>query len=222
MTDFCAEVALEARQRNPRAAVEMARAVLRTTEDRSEWAIAERAIGLALRDEIGIDFLPDLKAGWAVEAKKARPRTHFHTLLGELLPGASVNLVFEFSNGAAPLTVTRPNMVRRLNVDMGNLRGLVRSGGEERRDGLAQQQLPNTHRRRQQLQRRIFGTKLVSPAMQGLQHGRIRRIGLHQDSNLRTQHTQTHGCRADLCQGPTQPGNTYRTRISASCLGQLQ
>lgn len=50
MTDFCAEDALEARQRNPRAAVEMARAVLRTTEDRSEWAIAERAIGLALRE----------------------------------------------------------------------------------------------------------------------------------------------------------------------------
>ncbi|MFS8096035.1 CHAT domain-containing protein [Lentzea alba] len=50
MTDFCAEDALEARQRNPRAAVEMARAVLRTTDDRSEWAIAERAIGLALRE----------------------------------------------------------------------------------------------------------------------------------------------------------------------------
>ncbi|MEU7478049.1 CHAT domain-containing protein [Lentzea sp. NPDC042327] len=50
MTDFCAEDALAARQRNPRAAVEMARAVLRATEDRSEWAIAERAIGLALRE----------------------------------------------------------------------------------------------------------------------------------------------------------------------------
>ncbi len=50
MTDFSAEDALEARQRNPRAAVEMARAVLRTTEDRAEWAIAERAIGLALRE----------------------------------------------------------------------------------------------------------------------------------------------------------------------------
>ncbi|HEX8868896.1 MAG TPA: hypothetical protein VF821_24765, partial [Lentzea sp.] len=50
MTDFCAADALEARQRNPRAAVEMARAVLRTTEDRAEWSIAERAIGLALRE----------------------------------------------------------------------------------------------------------------------------------------------------------------------------
>ncbi len=50
MTDFCAEDALEARQRNPRAAIEMARVVLRATEDRSEWAIAERAIGLALRE----------------------------------------------------------------------------------------------------------------------------------------------------------------------------
>jgi predicted Rossmann fold flavoprotein len=37
-------------------------------------------------DEIGIDFLPDQAAGWAVAAKRARPRTHFHTLLGELLP----------------------------------------------------------------------------------------------------------------------------------------
>ncbi|MCG8924589.1 tetratricopeptide repeat protein, partial [Lentzea sp. CC55] len=50
MTDFCAEDALEARQRNPREAVEMARAVLRATTDRSERAIAERAIGLALRE----------------------------------------------------------------------------------------------------------------------------------------------------------------------------
>jgi predicted Rossmann fold flavoprotein len=38
-------------------------------------------------EEIGIDFLPDREAGWAVAAKRARPRTHFHTLLGELLPG---------------------------------------------------------------------------------------------------------------------------------------
>jgi predicted Rossmann fold flavoprotein len=38
-------------------------------------------------EEIGIDFLPALEPGWAVEAKRARPRTHFHTVLGELLPG---------------------------------------------------------------------------------------------------------------------------------------
>lgn len=50
MTDFSAQDALEARQRDPRAAVEMARAVLRETEDRSECSIAERAIGLALRE----------------------------------------------------------------------------------------------------------------------------------------------------------------------------
>jgi predicted Rossmann fold flavoprotein len=38
-------------------------------------------------EEIGIGFLPDQVAGWALAAKRARPRTHFHTLLGELLPG---------------------------------------------------------------------------------------------------------------------------------------
>jgi predicted Rossmann fold flavoprotein len=38
-------------------------------------------------EEIGIDFLPDAAADWAVAAKRARPKTHFHTLLGELLPG---------------------------------------------------------------------------------------------------------------------------------------
>ena len=38
-------------------------------------------------EEIGIDFLPDRPADWALAAKHARPRTHFHTLLGELLPG---------------------------------------------------------------------------------------------------------------------------------------
>ncbi len=37
-------------------------------------------------EEIGVDFLPDLAAGWALAAKQARPKTHFHTLLGELLP----------------------------------------------------------------------------------------------------------------------------------------
>ncbi len=37
-------------------------------------------------EEVGIDFLPDSAADWAVAAKRARPRTHFHTLLAELLP----------------------------------------------------------------------------------------------------------------------------------------
>ena len=36
-------------------------------------------------EEIGIDFLPDQPADWAVAAKRARPKTHFHTLLGERL-----------------------------------------------------------------------------------------------------------------------------------------
>ena len=36
--------------------------------------------------EIGIDFLPGLDATWPIEAKRERPRTHFHTLLGEKLP----------------------------------------------------------------------------------------------------------------------------------------
>jgi len=38
-------------------------------------------------EEIGIDFLPGRAADWAVAAKRARPKTHFHTLLGEVLPG---------------------------------------------------------------------------------------------------------------------------------------
>jgi predicted Rossmann fold flavoprotein len=38
-------------------------------------------------EEIGIDFLPDRAPGWSVAAKRARPKTHFHTLLGEALPG---------------------------------------------------------------------------------------------------------------------------------------
>ena len=36
---------------------------------------------------VGVDFLPSQEPGWAIAAKRARPRTHFHTLLGELLPG---------------------------------------------------------------------------------------------------------------------------------------
>jgi predicted Rossmann fold flavoprotein len=38
-------------------------------------------------EEIGIDFLPGQAADWGLAAKRARPKTHFHTLLGELLPG---------------------------------------------------------------------------------------------------------------------------------------
>jgi predicted Rossmann fold flavoprotein len=37
-------------------------------------------------EQVGIDFLPGRPRGWLVEAKRARPRTHFHTLLGEALP----------------------------------------------------------------------------------------------------------------------------------------
>ncbi|WP_324751405.1 NAD(P)/FAD-dependent oxidoreductase [Sphingomonas sp. LY54] len=35
---------------------------------------------------VGIDFLPSQEPDWAVTAKRERPRTHFHTLLGEQLP----------------------------------------------------------------------------------------------------------------------------------------
>jgi predicted Rossmann fold flavoprotein len=38
-------------------------------------------------EEIGVDFLPGQAVDWALAAKRARPKTHFHTLLGELLPG---------------------------------------------------------------------------------------------------------------------------------------
>jgi predicted Rossmann fold flavoprotein len=37
-------------------------------------------------EQIGIDFLPSLDEAWLIEAKRARPRIHFHTILGELLP----------------------------------------------------------------------------------------------------------------------------------------
>ncbi|HLL58648.1 MAG TPA: aminoacetone oxidase family FAD-binding enzyme, partial [Allosphingosinicella sp.] len=37
-------------------------------------------------EQIGIDFLPAQPKGWAIHAKRSRPRTHFHTALGELLP----------------------------------------------------------------------------------------------------------------------------------------
>jgi predicted Rossmann fold flavoprotein len=37
-------------------------------------------------EPIAIDFLPELEPGWAVAAKRQRPRTHFHTLLAERLP----------------------------------------------------------------------------------------------------------------------------------------
>jgi predicted Rossmann fold flavoprotein len=36
---------------------------------------------------VGIDFLPGARRDWALAAKRARPKVHFHTLLGELLPG---------------------------------------------------------------------------------------------------------------------------------------
>ena len=35
---------------------------------------------------VHIDFLPDESEGWAIAAKRNRPRVHFHTLLTELLP----------------------------------------------------------------------------------------------------------------------------------------
>jgi predicted Rossmann fold flavoprotein len=38
-------------------------------------------------EAIGIDFLPGLAPNWATDAKRTRPRTHFHSLLAELLPG---------------------------------------------------------------------------------------------------------------------------------------
>jgi predicted Rossmann fold flavoprotein len=37
-------------------------------------------------EQIAIYFLPSLERNWILEAKRARPRSHFHTLVGELLP----------------------------------------------------------------------------------------------------------------------------------------
>ncbi len=37
-------------------------------------------------DQLGIDFLPGHAAGWLLEAKRVRPRTHLRKLLGESLP----------------------------------------------------------------------------------------------------------------------------------------
>jgi predicted Rossmann fold flavoprotein len=38
-------------------------------------------------EPVAIDFMPAQAPDWALAAKRARPRVHFHTLLGELLPG---------------------------------------------------------------------------------------------------------------------------------------
>ena len=38
-------------------------------------------------DTVGINFLPAQSPAWALEAKRSRPRVHFHSVLGELLPG---------------------------------------------------------------------------------------------------------------------------------------
>ena len=37
-------------------------------------------------EPIGIDFLPDRSPDWLVQAKRERPRTHFHNVLAEALP----------------------------------------------------------------------------------------------------------------------------------------
>jgi predicted Rossmann fold flavoprotein len=38
-------------------------------------------------EAVGIDFLPDRGPDWLLAAKRARPRMHFHSVLGEALPG---------------------------------------------------------------------------------------------------------------------------------------
>jgi hypothetical protein len=38
-------------------------------------------------EPVGIDFLPDRGPDWLLAAKRARPRVHFHSVLGEALPG---------------------------------------------------------------------------------------------------------------------------------------
>ena len=38
-------------------------------------------------ETVGIDFLPARSPGWVLDAKRSRPRVHFHSVLGEFLPG---------------------------------------------------------------------------------------------------------------------------------------
>jgi predicted Rossmann fold flavoprotein len=38
-------------------------------------------------EPVGIDFLPERGPDWLLAAKRARPRVHFHSVLGEALPG---------------------------------------------------------------------------------------------------------------------------------------
>ena len=84
---------------------------------------------------------PDAAADWALAAKRARPKTHFHTLLGELLPGRlaealakKIGLWGELANlpDAKLREAARP--ARRLALPPERHRGLRQGRGHRRRD----------------------------------------------------------------------------------------
>ena len=85
--------------------VEFREAALFTHKGLSGPAILQISSYWKLGQSIGINFLPDQPAGWLIEAKRIRPRSHFRAVLGQHLPdrltqalAERINLIGELAN----------------------------------------------------------------------------------------------------------------------------
>lgn len=85
--------------------VQFREAVLFTHKGLSGPAILQISSYWKHGQRISIDFLPDLSAGWLIEAKRERPRSHLRAVLGQYLPdrlaqalAERVNLIGELAN----------------------------------------------------------------------------------------------------------------------------
>jgi predicted Rossmann fold flavoprotein len=85
--------------------VEFREAALFTHKGLSGPAILQISSYWKHGQRIGIDFLPDHPAGWLIDAKRTRPRSHFRAVLGQHLPdrltqalAERINLIGELAN----------------------------------------------------------------------------------------------------------------------------
>ncbi len=69
---------------------------------------------------IGIDFLPDLRSGWLIEAKRTRPRSHFRAVLGQHLPDRLTQALAERVNLAGELANQSDKILTEIENKLAN------------------------------------------------------------------------------------------------------
>ncbi len=100
--------------------VEFREAALFTHKGLSGPAILQISSYWKRGQSIGINFLPDQPAGWLIDAKRTRPRSHFRAVLGQYLPDRLTQALAERINLAGELANLSDKILTEIENKLAN------------------------------------------------------------------------------------------------------